>query len=70
MLWLIIGESSHSIISCNMFKQGEQHQVWVERPNGKTMRIIESTDPNEAKTVKDAIDFAIENGHKTLNLNE
>lgn len=69
MLWLIIGDSSHEIISCNTYNKEGVYQVWVERPNGKTMKIGESKDPNEAKEIKDAIDFAIEHGHKVLNLN-
>lgn len=70
MLWLIKGESSHAIISCNMHEKedGKLHQVWVERPNGKTMLIIESADKSEAEVIKNAVDYAIEHGHKTLNL--
>lgn len=68
MLWLIVEEKSLEIIACNTAFQDGKHQVWVERPNGKTMKIHESTNKEEALEVREAIDFAIEHGHKTLKL--
>jgi hypothetical protein len=70
MLWLITGESSHEIISCNTIFRDGKHQIWVERPNGKTMKVGESSEQQEVHDIKDAIDYAIENGHKVLNLNK
>lgn len=68
MLWLIIGDASYEIVSCNIhFKEGK-YQVWVERPNGKTIKINESTNEEDIKTIKEAIDYAISKGEKTLSL--
>lgn len=69
MLWLIVGDSSHEIISCNTCLRDGKHQVWVERVNGKTLKVGESTDKQEILDIKEAIDYAIQEGHKTLNLN-
>jgi hypothetical protein len=66
MLWLIIGDSSHEIISCNTFFRDGKHQVWVERVNGKTLKVHESEEKSRIEEIKEAIDFAIEHGHKTL----
>lgn len=70
MLWLQIEPTkSHEIISCNtcVTKEGF-HQVWVERPNGKTLMVKESESENEIKEIKEAIDFAISVGEKSLKL--
>lgn len=69
MLWLIVGDASHNIIGCNTCEKNGMHQVWVERVNGKTLKVRESKNKNDVQIVKEAIDYAIENGHKTLNLN-
>lgn len=69
MLWLIVGDSSHEIISCNTYFREGKHQVWVERVNGKTMKVGESENKQEVLDIKEAIDYAIQEGHKTLSLN-
>lgn len=67
MLWLIIGDSSHEIIACNIFETPKgKHQLWVERANRKSLLVVESDDREEVTEVKEAIDYAIRNGHKTL----
>lgn len=68
MLWLIIGNSSHEIISCNTFFKDGKHQIWVERANGKTLKVNESENKEEIMEIKEAIDYAIQEGHKTLSL--
>lgn len=69
MLWLILGESSYEIVACNTHTtQKGVNQLWVERPSGKTLMIIESKEKEVVTEVKEAIDFAIKNGHKTLEL--
>jgi hypothetical protein len=75
MLWLVIKGSSHQIISCNiaivdLTGNGvkDTYQLWVERPNGKSLKIIESRDEKDIQEVKDAIDFAIKSGHPSLEL--
>lgn len=68
MLWLVIKNESHQIISCNTFKEGNKYQLWVEKPSGKTKKIIESTNEEDVKLVKEAIDYAIRNGDPTLEL--
>ncbi len=68
MLWLVLKNASHNIISCNTFKEGDKHQLWVTRPNGKNLMILESTDENEITTAKNAIDYAIEQKETALRL--
>jgi len=69
MLWVIIGESSHEIISCNIGFADGKHAIWVERPNGKSLKISEGERKADVMVIKEAIDYAIQHGHKTLNLN-
>jgi hypothetical protein len=59
---------SEQIIACNIFSEKGNHQLWVERINGKTRKIKESKDFEEVNEVKEAIDFAIREGHKSLEL--
>lgn len=68
MLWLIIENASHEIVACNTIEREGKYQIWVERANGKSLKVRESENAEEIEEVKDAIDFAIENGHKTLKI--
>lgn len=68
MIWLILGEASHQIIACNIHEENNLFQLWVTRANGKTMKIQEHADKNEIIFVKEAIDYAIENGEKALKI--
>jgi hypothetical protein len=68
MLWLVEKDSSHEIISCNIHKKDELHQLWVTRPNGKSLLIRENENEKEIKLLKEAIDYAIETGEKALRL--
>lgn len=68
MLWLVNKGSSHQIVSCNIHKDKGNYQLWVERPNGKTLKVKESRDAEDVQIIKEAIDFAIRSGHPTLEL--
>lgn len=68
MLWLVTKNSSHQIVSCNLHQEGGKHSVWVERQNGKNMKVLESDTLDKVKEVRDAIDFAIKNRHNVLEL--
>lgn len=68
MLWLVIKGASYQIISCNIHEENGVHKLWIERPNGKSLKIKESKHFDEVKEVKDAIDYAIRKGHTTLEL--
>ncbi|TCX53806.1 hypothetical protein [Dehalobacter sp. 14DCB1] len=59
-IWLVIDPTkSESIISCNTFINGDKHELWVTKPTGKTMKVLENTDHEEIQRYKDAIDYAI-----------
>ena len=68
MLWLITGDSSHEIVACNTYFKDGVHQIWVERTNGKTLKVEESEKKYVIDEIKGAIDYAISKGHKTLSL--
>lgn len=68
MLWLIIEGASHQIISCNIHEEHGKHQLWIERPNKKSLKIIESENLSDVQEIKEAIDYAIEKGEKALRI--
>lgn len=68
MLWLVMKGQSEQIIACNIYNEKGRHQLWVERINGKSRKIKESSNFDEVNEVKEAIDFAIREGHKSLEL--
>ena len=68
MLWLISSNYSAQVTSCNIHEKDGKYQVWVEKPSGSTKLIKESKDKHEVGEIKSAIDFAITNGHKVLEL--
>lgn len=64
MIWIIKGNQSFSAIGANVSMSEGQASLWIERPTGKTIRV--ATDTQERIALhKEAIDFAIKNGHKT-----
>jgi len=69
MLWIIKGDFSHQIVSCNIFEEGDMYQLWVTRPNGKNLKLEEKADKAEIVLIKEAIDYAIEHGEPVLRLN-
>ena len=68
MLWLVTKKSSHQIVSCNLHQEGDKHSLWVERINGKNMKIVESDDIEEVKLYRNAIHHAIQEKEPTLEL--
>jgi hypothetical protein len=69
MLWLVINEDlSYQIVSCNISQKGDVYELWVTRPNEKSLKIKEDTDKAKLKEIKDAIDFAIETKEPVLRL--
>lgn len=68
MIWVILKDESHQIISSNIFTEGNKHQVWVTRPNAKNLKVFEDKDIEEALLLKEALDFAIKTGEKTFTI--
>ena len=68
MLWVVKGNMSHQIISCNIHEEDGKYQIWITRPNGKTLKLEESENKDEILEIKEAIDFAIEHKESTLRL--
>lgn len=68
MIWLIKENESIAIVSCNIHKNKETYQLWVERPNGKTKMVAQSEDRGVVEEFKEAIDWAVQDGHKTFSL--
>ena len=71
MIWLVTENESIQITGQNLFynKKDEQFELWVTRLiSGKTLLILASKDEEEVKLLRDAIDYAIDNGEKTFSL--
>lgn len=68
MIWLIKEDESIAIVSCNVHHKPDKYQLWVERPNGKTKVVYESQEKKDIIDMKEALDWAIENGHKTFSV--
>ena len=70
MIWIIKGDESHNIISCNVFQNEEEdiYEVWITRPNGKNLKVFKHEDKAEASLLKEAIDFAIQKGLPTFTI--
>lgn len=67
MIWIIKGEESHEIISCNTIHNNDKGEVWITRPNGKNFKVFNGA-KEEAKELKEAIDFAIKHNEKTFTI--
>lgn len=68
MLCLVWKNISHDIVSCNTHRTGDLYQLWATRPNGKNLKVFESTNEKEVQVIKDAIDYATEMGERVLRL--
>ena len=70
MLWIVKKDMSHQIMSCNTHydEEKDKHQLWITRPNGKNMKIEESSNQQDIDEIKEAIDFAIENKEGALRI--
>jgi len=61
MLWLVLKDASHEIVSCNThINKDGQHELWVTKTNDKSLLVHSSPNANETSEIKQAIDFAIE----------
>lgn len=70
MIWIVVGDESHQIISCNVHKWDNEYaklELWVTRPNGKNLKIKEGN-KEEIMELKEAIDYAIENGETAFRI--
>lgn len=68
MLWIVLKRESHQIIACNIAKKGNEFELWVTRPNDKGLCIAKSEKLEDVQVIKEAIDFAIEQGEKALRI--
>lgn len=64
------GERTTQIVACNTHEEEGEHQLWVEKPTGRTVCIARSTSKEEIQEIKDAIDYAISKGERMLELND
>lgn len=69
MIWLVMKDESHQIVSCNVFEDEDKHQVWVTRPGGKNLKVYENKEKSEVLLFKEALDYAIKTGEKTFTIN-
>ena len=67
-MWIKKGHETYQIISVNLHEKDGKHSVWAERPRGNTMKLGESTSKQEVEIIKNAIEYAIENNVKVLEL--
>lgn len=68
MIWIVLKNASYQITSANMIKKDGIHELWVERVNGKGLKIFSSTDVKEVVEIKEMIDYAIKTRESTLEL--
>lgn len=68
MIWGIIEKqnSSHTIIACNVHETEGMHQTWITTLKGNSIKVMESTEFEDAKDTKDMIDFAIKSEKKVV----
>lgn len=68
MLWLDVGFASYVINGYNKAHSGGKHQLWVERANGKSLKVFESENEAEVDEICQAIDYAVTNEIPRLSL--
>lgn len=68
MLWITKEGASYQVVGCNIHEEKGNHQLWVERPSGKSTKIAESKNRADVKEVKNMIDHAIKIGDPVLEL--
>ena len=66
MIWIVKGDMSHQIISCNVHFEDGKYQLWVTRVNGKSLKLDENVKKEVVMELKEAIDFAIEHKEHAL----
>ncbi len=62
MIWLVKDDASYQVTGCNIGNKDGLFQLWVERPNTKSLKVAESADKELIKLHKEAIDHAISIG--------
>ena len=72
MIAIIKGNVTHYMISSNTNynEKEDKHELWISRPNGKNLKIKESSDEEEIILIKEAIDYGIEHGEHAIRLEE
>lgn len=67
-MWLVMSSKSFEIKGINLHanEKNNKHELWVTKPDGKTVLVFESKDITAIIELKEAIDFAIETGEKTF----
>ena len=68
MIWIVKGDFSHQIVSCNVHFEDDKYQLWVTRVNGKSLKLDENVNKDEILVIKEAIDYAIEHKEHALRL--
>lgn len=68
MLWLIMKKQSYQIIGCNIHfnEKTNNYELWVIRPEHKSIKIMESEDEARIREYKEAIDHAVTVNDKSL----
>ena len=69
MIWLNIGDKSYQATGINISIEGNVASLWIVKPTGKSM-IILSGDAEIIREHKEAIDFAVKEGHKIYEIVE
>lgn len=72
MLVIIVKDETVDLIGYNLYfdEATNKHSLWVRRPNGKTLKIAESFDREKVEILKQAMDYAVYNGDRVMNLQE
>lgn len=68
MICLIMHKESHQIVSTNIHEEDGKFQLWATKPNGKTLKVQQSTVEEDINMLKDAIDYAIEIGETAFRI--
>jgi precorrin-3B methylase len=67
MIWIIMKDEAHLIVGYNTHERHGEYELWITKATGKT-QLIASGNEDEVTLVKNAIQYAIENGKKLLDL--
>ena len=65
MIWINTGNASYLAIACNTSKKGDKDALWIQRMDNTNIKVFEGTE-GEVKELKEALDFAVENGILTF----
>ena len=65
MIWINTGNASYLAIAYNTSKKGDKDALWIQRMDNTNIKVFEGTE-GEVKELKEALDFAVENGILTF----